>query len=1433
MAAKSVVLKDTEKYNRRNRRKRQWRRVVMVLAALVVFCTTYALILPAITMEKNCPIPEHTHSDACYVQQTTVEKQVPVCSAETLGVHQHTDDCYDADGILVCGYADFMVHTHDERCYREDGSLWCPLPEIKAHAHEDACSEQVIHVHTEDCSVLERGELLCDLDEETVQEDGSVHVHADSCYQWTETFVCGYSDTNQQLICEEEEIVLHTHQPYESAENPGCFDETGTTLICGFFEIREHQHTDACFETVEEPLDTTALTCADTSPEHEHTDRCYGVWTLACGLEEHTHGDECVAYTCGKTEHTHNEACYDAEGVLTCEMEEHTHTEACLQPSEPTEDERVAYVVALIDALPDNEVIGAKLDALEDDEEAYTAYYQEIYLQSLTAYAYYEDLDEALREQVTNRDKLFSLEWLYSAQTLEVKDSLEVYQVNQYKNAATTLVYGESVREKCGTGMGFTYWDALIIEKNSSGGLYVAQYVTADVSKLDYKASTSDGFILLLYNTTVNVAVGDYASVNFNYKSTTGYNANGYGTVTFGLQLKAEKDNGSKLSTVQGANTRDFIEINLYDYGDNINVLYNNNKNLPGFQQEYGSTDVKAATSGLPTSGSYNFGNNITSDLAAGINGVTNRSTAVGINKVTASANKPISSSETVMSSQLGSDGYPALADGTSLKYLFCENTYATKMNNRSVNGLFLYDSNAGMYSFNSRANHAQFNASDDTFTLYEQIISSNFMMYPFGNFLPFNDINKLSQQSSLINREYLLQIANTAQNKANIGGKNTATTEAYGKLATNLNTFVNLMDAKYPNGWTSAECINGYFSLSSDLQNIPAFTTESLSNIYTIDYDEETDFYFGMEMKMNFIQPRNGLTGSNGTTPMKFYFTGDDDVWVYIDGVLFMDLSGIHRHVGGEIDFQQGKVYYYALDTSTGDVSSTPYKTVTFAELLGSTDKLDENGRFRDYSSHTFNFYYMERGSGSSVCRMNFNFPLLQDRSISVSKELTVDSGDVDSLLGNPDFRFQVLKENGTDLFIKAGTPYEIYKGDVNTGRTGVVDENGVFTLKAGERAVFSGIKESAGNYYVRELLDPEFAGQYGKITVSGKATTTDYNVTVGSETFTGVKSPLYNVADGDTAFTFTNQADSSKLGNLSISKTLTDYTGSSGKQREFTFCVKLDGSPLPTGTPYTVGTETRYAAEGGLITLKADETAVISKIIAGTAFDVQEVGEVARNYVVAYSVNGAPQEGDSASGVVPLANQVALSVQNTELGASVSIPVQKSLVAPDGKERAYTILLEQTTSSDGNTPTDPAFSRELTFTIGTEPVEQSFEIGYGQSDYTNLPQTFYYKITEKENGDDAETIYDSTVYIVEVTLQTLDGKLDASVTKVWKEGTLLTEAENIAFVNRLVRYELPNTGGSGLTWFVLAGLALMSGAVAILFFQRRRRGKEGESSP
>ena len=354
---KRDILRDAEKYTKAHQRKKRWHQVVTVLACVVVFCTTYALILPAITMEKQCDIPEHTHTEACYTQVTSVEKKVPVCSAETLEIHQHADSCYDADGNLICGYANFVVHHHDAACYDENGVLWCPLPEIEGHQHSDSCyfvpeqDPQTVHTHTDACYTQERGDLICQEhmhtdacytettvlicgleesaghqhDESCMDENGEIicglecsegHQHSENCYETSRELTCGIDSAHQHTDdCYEWSRVLTCDLPTESAESTAVEDaepvlvctkpeivlhrhtsdcfDADGNLICGQIQVLEHQHTDACFETVTEPIDTEALTCTNTDPDHVHTALCYGTWELTCGMEEHTHTESC------------------------------------------------------------------------------------------------------------------------------------------------------------------------------------------------------------------------------------------------------------------------------------------------------------------------------------------------------------------------------------------------------------------------------------------------------------------------------------------------------------------------------------------------------------------------------------------------------------------------------------------------------------------------------------------------------------------------------------------------------------------------------------------------------------------------------------------------------------------------------------------------------------------------------------------------------------------------------------------------------------------------------------------------------------------------------------------------------------------------------------------------------------------------------------
>lgn len=101
-------------YLKTHMQKKKWRRVVTVLSCIVVFCTTYALILPAITMTQQtfCGKQTHVHTpEDCY-------ERVLICgqeeSAEAQTPHEHTDGCYEDQ--LVC---ELEEHQHSLACYSD------------------------------------------------------------------------------------------------------------------------------------------------------------------------------------------------------------------------------------------------------------------------------------------------------------------------------------------------------------------------------------------------------------------------------------------------------------------------------------------------------------------------------------------------------------------------------------------------------------------------------------------------------------------------------------------------------------------------------------------------------------------------------------------------------------------------------------------------------------------------------------------------------------------------------------------------------------------------------------------------------------------------------------------------------------------------------------------------------------------------------------------------------------------------------------------------------------------------------------------------------------------------------------------------------------------------------------------------------------------
>lgn len=1361
----------------KNRRRRLWTRIVSALGCVVVFCTVYALILPAITAsaETFCGKEEHAHSDACYERQLTCgmnESEDSVAYG-----HAHSSSCYQEEQVLLCtleesedeldetGAVVVEGHTHGDDCYAVETSLICGEIEsedvvTEGHAHSDACYGRALacgkkeHKHKEACF----SDKTADVETAAVWEatlpaaEKLEGVWAEDVLAVAESQL-GYTESTKNYVVDEDAGYNRGYTRYgEWYGNPYGDWCAMFVSFCLHYAGVEKEYM---------PRDAGCQNWINTLGKDE-----WGLWrpvkdgqavTPASVVEKQR--EEALAAAdsaAAEGEGVDAEVAAAAEEAAKAEESGDAVTD---EPYDPQPGDLVFFnwdagregdtkvsdhVGIVVEVIPATLTEPEKLKTIEGnstDRVEYVTY--EMADVSIMGYAELPENPNPVKSEEAEEDPLTAEERERVNAVIEMIDALPTSEEAEEQLAA----YEEDED-----------WDAY------------EQYMT-DVSQQCWEAHYAYedlGEKLQPYVTNHDKLV----DLEWLYTAT---------TYAVTAKQKPAKDNSSKLTIVPSADTDGLIEVNLYDYGNNINDLYETDSKYPGFQQEYGSTSVGSS---LSRWASFNFGNNITNDLLAGINGVTNK--GGDINATTNSANSPI---EGAMSDVLV-DGYPALSDGTSLGYLFSNSSYATKQNGQSINGLFQYNDITGAYVFNSRENHAQFNKGSDTFTLYEQIISPNFMMYPFGNFLPFNDIVHDSAQASSIDGAYLGEIAASAQYKQDQGLSVTEWDE-YGTLATQLDKFDDLMIDAEGKGWDAYDAVNQYFGKSGiDAIFGPASPElrpgqPLMDYIYSIDYDVPKNFYFGMDMKMTFMQPKNGLTGTDGKQEMVFYFTGDDDVWVYVDNKMFLDLSGIHRHVGGEIDFTAGEVRYYHLDVATGDVATEPYKTVSFAEILGeNSDALNEKGTFKDYSTHSFNFYYMERGAGSGVCRMNFNFPLLKQNSISVSKEVSTDEADAD-LLGNPDYRFQVLKANSgggktDDLFIASNTTYTVYDENDNVIGTGQTDANGVFTLKAGQRAEFTGIKENAGKYYVRELLTGDEHGQYGDITVSGESTSVDYNVVVGQDTFTGLDSPVKDMSDGATSFRFNNQVTFTKLGALEISKNLTGYNqGQAASAEDFEFEVTLDGALLPVGAKYVIDESVEKTVEtAGIVSVPAGSTAKISNVVAGTEFVVKETNASAKGYTVTYAGdNGVTTSGDSASGVILTEASVEVAVTNSENGDAVVIPVEKSIANPDGKEHAYKFNLVQVTDGTGATEKQGGLVQTAELAVpaeGSVSDADAFVITYLEKPESTLPVSYYYKVSEQVDEDQqgASVAFDETFYVIEVTLSKNGNSFDASITNVWKNG-------------------------------------------------------------
>ena len=393
----------------------------------------------------------------------------------------------------------------------------------------------------------------------------------------------------------------------------------------------------------------------------------------------------------------------------------------------------------------------------------------------------------------------------------------------------------------------------------------------------------------------------------------------------------------------------------------------------------------------------------------------------------------------------LGNDGYPVTTSANgqtsnvSLSNIFESSGHVTGPTD--ANHLFIqsvYDS-TGYYHYSSFENFARLPDGSNDFVVYEQIGTPAYSGHQDdwnraymnrGNFMPFNELDVTNRKSHTY----------------------------YGQTV-----------------W-------GNYYQSENSEPLPDSDPRKGEDLYMLkNLPDGRNYFFGMIMEAKFLQGPNGLNERDD--PMRYEFNGDDDMWIFADNVLLLDLGGVHDAFQGYIDFRTGIIE--VLPATHQSQNMFPGQLTTIKDQFQAAgvfpdgtpwddSKVNEyfdGDTFKDYSVHDFKMFYMERGAGASNLEMQFNLMTIQEDAFRVTKEMpdTATHQDVQGDLGKVDFYYKAYtKLDGRDVYVTKtkfeqnatyldGTPVIWYTDDI-------------FILKPGQTAIFP-VFDGSVNYYVEEV--------------------------------------------------------------------------------------------------------------------------------------------------------------------------------------------------------------------------------------------------------------------------------------------------------------------------------------------------------------------------
>lgn len=431
-------------------------------------------------------------------------------------------------------------------------------------------------------------------------------------------------------------------------------------------------------------------------------------------------------------------------------------------------------------------------------------------------------------------------------------------------------------------------------------------------------------------------------------------------------------------------------------------------------------------------------------------------------------------------------------------------------------------------------------------------------------------------------------------------------------------------------------------------------FNKESDANIQA-----NKNYGFGTKFTIPFTINENGtIDGEKNGEPITFDFTGDDDVWVFLDGKLILDMGGSHAKAEGSINFknltatvtnaaQASTVAEQMSDNVVSNVSGS-YQNVGLKNYLWAGNNAEERStvptasatlNFDEYGSdyaktfqdpskvHTLTMFYMERGMYDSNMKIQFTINPLPS-GLSVSKQVdtkNVNKGLQTAAANNDTFDFKMEKGTSDEnLTTVSNVNYSFYNG--TTTYSAQVGEDGKITLKDKQYA-----NSFENNVDGSDAFKP---GERINITETADENyITNWYVTDLDKTGEEQKKPVESGDNKSAKFTFGKNVDefskanynvnfvnTPKTGTLTLTK---NYTGTAPDGAKFGFKVLVDLNGGENYSAYNLAytsnkssTETTETATDGYLKLSAGETVTFEGIPAGATYQITE---------------DAPKEGDT----------------------------------------------------------------------------------------------------------------------------------------------------------------------------------------------------------